>query len=622
MCGIAGVTKGRLSPDELGSVLKRMGKTLVHRGPDEYGQLVVPEMGSGLICCRLSIIDLESGKQPIANEDGSIHVVMNGEIYNHRELRHELEQRGHRFRTNTDTEVVVHLYEEMGWQFLPCLAGMFALAVLDLPRRRLLLARDRCGMKPLYYAQTAAAFYFGSEIKALLAGGYTAEPDYNGIDTFLSLGYVPSPRTCFHGIEKLPAGHYVVADEQGVNCRPYWLFKFNHEEPRKDEREYAEELQSLLDAAVTSHLKADVPVGLLISGGVDSSLVAAAASRVQDGGLKTFSVTFPEAPEVDERQFQQAMAKAIGSEHHEVEFRSRDISELFPKATFHQDVPSLAFPAIVQYRLAELASASVKTVLSGEGSDELFGGYSWYADLPYKGLRRIVPPALARYPAEHVTHVQWGRFLRFLAAQDHASADAEVFRIFTPGEKRAVMHGDLQSGFDDLAPLRLHPVTEASCSNALQRRIATGITRTLCDGLLMVNDRISMAHSLEVRMPFLDNSIVDFASRLPPNLTYRNGQEKVILSLLKRQLPPLVALRKKHFLQAPERRYYRGPLREWARDVLLGSPSGGPLNKNVIAKRFDGWLDGSDEYIRRVRVLIAFQLWWNQFFGQASDSPS
>jgi len=218
--------------------------------------------------------------------------------------------------------------------------------------------------------------------------------------------------------------------------------------------------------------------------------------------------------------------------------------------------------------------------------------------------------------------VQWGRFLRFLAAQDHASADAEVFRIFTKGEKRAVIHGDMQMGIEDLAPLRLHPVTEASCSNGLQRRIATGITRTLCDGLLMVNDRISMALSLEVRMPFLDNSIVDFASRLPPDLTYRNGQEKYILSLLKRQLPPLVALRKKHFLQAPDRRYYRGPLREWARDVLLGSPSGGPLNKKVIAKRFDGWLDGSDEYVRRVRVLIAFQLWWNQFFGQACDSPS
>ena len=618
MCGIAGVTHCRFPSGDIGPLLQRMGKVLVHRGPDEYGQLSLPEVGAGLACRRLSIVDLESGKQPISNQEGSIHVVLNGEIYNHHELRHQLEQRGHRFRTRADTEVLVHLYEEEGLECLSRLSGMFALAVLDVPRRRLLLARDRCGMKPLYYAQNRDAFLFASEIKALIAGGHLAEPDSTGISTFLSLGYVPSPRTCFQGVQKLPAGHYLVVDEKGVSCRPYWRFTFENKEARKGDDEYAEELQSLLDAAVASHLKADVPVGVLISGGWDSSLVATAASRVQSSRLKTFSVVFPEAPDMDERKFQHQMAAAIDSEHHEVEFRSRDIPELLPRATLHQDVPSLAFPSVVQYRLAELASSAVKTTLSGEGSDELFGGYSWYGDLPYRGLRSVVPPALARYPAKVVTHVQWGRFLRFLAAPDEFAAESEAFRIFTPREQRALIHRDALGQDGDLTPLRLDPETEASCSNRLQRRLAVGFTRTLCDGLLMVNDRISMAHSLEVRMPFLDNSIVDFARRMPPDLTRRNGQEKYILSLLKEQLPPAIANRKKHFLQAPVRRYYRGPLRQWARDVLLDSSAEGPLNRAVIEKRFDPWLDGSDRYVRRIRALVAFQLWWNQFFGKTT----
>ena len=622
MCGIAGITHARFPPDQLGSVLERMAKVLVHRGPDEYGRLALPELGSGLACRRLSIVDLESGKQPISNEDGSVHVVMNGEIYNHQELRLELEQRGHRFRTRADTEVLVHLYEDQGPEFLSGLAGMFAIALLDVPRRRLLLARDRCGMKPLYYAADKSAFFFASEIKALFAAGYPAEPDFTGIDTFLSLGYVPSPRTCFSGVQKLPAGTYVVADESGVVTRRYWHFTIEDPVVRKGDREYAEELQFLLDAAVDSHLKADVPVGLLLSGGLDSSLVAAAASRVGTRRLKTFSVVFPEAPEVDEQKFQHALVEQIGSEHHEVEFRSRDIPRLLPRATLHQDVPSLAFPSIVQYRLSELASSFVKTTLSGEGADELFSGYDWYADLPYQGLRRVVPQVLARLPAEYVTHVKWGRMLRVLAAPDDWLADAEVFRIFTRREKRAVMKSRVGTEEGDLTPLRLDPDTEASCGSRLQRHLAVGFTRTLCDGLLMVNDRISMANSLEVRMPFLDNSIVDFARRLPPDLLHRNGQGKYLLSLLNQQLPALIASREKHFLQAPVRRYFRGPLRGWARDVLLDASAEGPLNKKTIEKRFDAWLDGSDVYIRRVRALVAFQLWWNEFFGRKGSVGS
>lgn len=621
MCGIAGASGSHATPGELAQVLQRMGQTLLHRGPDDAGQLLVPGMGAGLVSRRLSIVDLESGKQPIASEDDSVHVVVNGEIYNHRALRRELEVRGHRFRSNSDAEVVVHLYEELGPGFLPRLEGMFALAVLDTRHRRLLLARDRCGMKPLYYAQNRSSLLFASEIKALLAGGHPAEPDFSGIDSYLALGYVPAPRTCFRGVQKLPAGHCLLWQEDGVSCQPFWRFVFEPAATRKADGAYAEELQSLLDAAVASHLQADVPVGMLISGGLDSSLVAVAASRHREQRFKTFSVVFPEAPEVDERPYQQAMAEHLGSEHHEVEFRASDIPRLAAKAIFHQDVPSLSFPSIVQWRLAELAAATVKTVLSGEGSDELFAGYAWYRELPYRSLRRVVPPALARLPANYVTHVKWGRFFRVLAAGSDTAAEAEVFRIFTPREKSALFGRVLPLGRNDLAPLQLDPETAASCNNRLQMRMAMGFTRTLCDGLLMVNDRISMAHSLEVRMPFLDNAIVDFARRLPPDLTRRGDQEKYVLSLLRGQLPQAVARRRKQPLSAPDHRYFRGPLRAWARDVLLGAAAGGPLNRHVIGKRLDGWLDGSDYYIRRVRALVAFQLWWNQFFEHPGSVP-
>jgi len=622
MCGIAGVIANPSAPDKLGSVLARMGESLVHRGPDGRGQVLVPEMGAGLVSRRLSIVDLETGNQPIANEDGSIHVVVNGEIYNHRELRHELEDRGHRFRSTSDSEVVVHLYEEMGVDFLPRLAGMFALAILDVPRRRLLLARDRCGMKPLYYARNGATLLFGSEIKALFAGDYPAEPDFSGIDTYLSLGYVPAPVTCFKGVHKLPAGHCLIQDPRGLSTRPYWRFTFDNHEPSGSDGDYAEELQSLLDTAVSSHLRADVPVGLLISGGVDSSLVAAAARRATTGTLKTFSVIFPDAPEADERPYQQAMVNQIGSEHHEIAFRPDDIPALMEKVIYHQDVPCPVFPAIVNYRLAELVSSSVKSVLSGEGSDELFAGYGWHATPPYQQLRHIVPPFLAALPASYLTHVKWGRFFRVLAAPDEMASIAEVPRIFTPREKRSIMNPEFPSGGLDLSPLAIDLETEASCSNDLQKRIAMNFTRRMADGLLMVNDRIAMARSLEVRMPFLDNTIVDFARRLPPRMARRKNQEKYVLSLMTSQLPASIAARKKKPLSAPDNRYFRGPLREWARDVLLSSPQSGPLNKKIIEKRFDGWLDGSDYFIGRVRVLVSFQLWWNLHFGSSTASSS
>lgn len=613
MCGIAGFFNSRFNAEEAQQILDRMNDSLVHRGPDEAGTISVPDLGAGLAARRLRIVDLATGRQPISNEDGSIHVVLNGEIYNHRELRADLESRGHRFSTHTDTEVIVHLYEEHGDDFLPLLDGMFGLAVLDTPRRRLLLARDRCGMKPLYYAHSPSGFLFGSEIKAVLAAGHPAQPDFAAIDTYLSLGYVPAPRTCFEGIVHLPAGQYAVVEPGGVQRETYWRFTFDHSQPRRNDSEYVEELDGLLTAAVKSHLAADVPVGLLLSGGWDSSLIASTSARLAGRPLKTFSVTFPDAPEADETTYQRAMADHLGSEHHEAEFRAREIPELLRTMVRHADAPSIAYPGLVHSKIAGLAAEHVKTVLSGDGSDELFAGYHWLGDFFGYGLRQVVPKNLMRPLAERITHHRWGRSARVLTAPDDQTADNELSRIFTQREKQALI-GSEGSDLPDLSPRNLDAETLASCNSRLERLLARCLTRDLADGLLADNDRTSMASSLEVRMPFLDNAVVDFARRLPADMKRRGTQEKYILQPLVQQLPSTIANRKKQPMRTPMSRAVRGPLRNYTRSLLLDA-NGGPLRRDYIERHFDRWLQ-SDEFVRRVHALMTFQAWWNEYFAR------
>lgn len=614
MCGIAGFFNSRFSAEEAPQVLDRMNDSLIHRGPDEAGTIFVADLGAGLASRRLSIVDLAGGHQPISNEDGTIHVVLNGEIYNHRALRSELESRGHRFSTHTDTEVIVHLYEEHGDNFLPLLDGMFGLAVLDTSRKRMLLARDRCGMKPLYFAHDSSGLLFGSEIKALLAAGHPARPDYAAIDTYLSLGYVPAPPTCFEGVEQLPAGQYLVAEPDGPRRETYWRFTFDHSQPRRDEGEYVEGLDSMLTAAVKSHLAADVPVGLLLSGGWDSSLVTAIATRLTGRPLKTFSVTFPDAPEADETMYQRAMAKHLDSEHYEAEFHAREIPELLRGMVRHADAPSIAYPGLVHSKIAALAAGHVKTVLSGDGSDELFAGYHWLGNFSGYGLRRVMPKNLLRPLAGRITHHRWGRLARVLTAPDDQTADNELSRIFTQREKKALINTGGKTDLPDLTPRRLDAETLASCESRLERLLARCLTRDLADGLLADNDRTSMASSLEVRMPFLDNAVVDFARRLPADMKLRDRQEKYILRPLSRRLPPAVANRKKQPMRTPMSRAVRGPLREYTRELLLDA-NGGPLRRDYIERHFDRWLR-SDEFVRKIHTLMTFQAWWNEYFGR------
>jgi asparagine synthase (glutamine-hydrolysing) len=647
MCGIAGVAGVQSAGEELRCLVERAGRTLHHRGPDDFGCVVDGSWGSGLACCRLAISDPERGRQPMENEDGTVAVVSNGEIYNHRALRAELLARGHRFKSACDTEVIVHLYEEKGEAFVESLHGMFGIAVLDRRRRQLVLARDRVGMKPLYYASTAGGVCFGSEIKALFASGLLApSPDRAGIDTYLACGYTPSPRTCFAGVSKVRPGELCVFRPGRVSPgrvgpgragaghgagaelerRTYWRFEFEETDRRGNDRELAEELDALLREAVRDHLDADVPIGVLASGGLDSTLVALHAATLRERSPPLFTIVQPESPGFDEGPPARALARALDAEHHEIEFRGADIPALLPAVVRNLDTPCVAAPALMQYRLAQATGAVVKTVVGGEGSDELFAGYPWFGGEWRWTARRFVPRALLRGPAQRVTQIQWGRFLRMLAAEDDGAADREQYRLLTMPERERILAWDLPEGAD-LQPLRLDPATEASCRDGLERKLALEFTRRMPDGLLMVNDRVQMAHALEVRMPFLDDRVVDFARRLPSRLKRRDGQEKVILKLLadpqrvgaggRRPVPPEIASRRKFGLQTPMNRHLAGPLRDWVREFLLDGPDGEPFRRAALEPLLDAWLDDRrrDRHLRRPLCLLYLKAWWNEFFA-------
>jgi asparagine synthase (glutamine-hydrolysing) len=619
MCGIAGVFHSNVGAEELAALLGRMADSMVHRGPDDFGFSTVPHLGAGVACRRLSIVDLATGRQPILNEDGDIAVVLNGEIYNHRDLRVRLEGRGHRFRSAADTEVIVHLYEEEGVDCLGRLNGMFGLAVLDARERRLLLARDPSGMKSLYWTRVSGGLLFASEVKALAASGLVGlEPDWDGLDTLLAIGYAPAPGSCFRNIRKLPAGEYLVAQNGTVTGGTYWRLRFrNAQRPRSDE-EHADELESRLRAAVRSHLDADVTVGAFVSGGWDSSLVATFAAEATPRPLKTFSIVFPEDPGLDESRFSRQLAARLGSDHRETEFRAADAPALLAKAVWHLEEPCTAAPVLVNYQLAAIAAREVKAVVSGEGSDELFAGYLWLRSDWYYPLRRVVPRAVARSLQRLFTDQRLFRVLGILGAEDEVSADLEWFRGFSPARKELLLATDRRASRSDTASARPHADTLATCVNRLQRRLSLDFTRRLANGILLIQDKTSMAHSLELRMPFLDRSVIDFAEGLPSDLKIRNGREKYVLSLLaRRRLPPEIAQRRKLGLRYPERILLAPPMRSFARDLLLGSAKpGGLFRKDRLESEFDRIFRPPGEQSRQGWLLLYLQSWWNQFIDR------
>lgn len=606
MCGIGGIAGFPGVPArQVRQHLEAMNAAMAHRGPDDAQTRVLAEIGGGLAACRLSLVDVENGRQPVANEDETVFAVLNGEIYNHAALRTELRQAGHEFKSACDTEVLVHLYEEYGEHFLARLDGMFGLAIVDTRLRAVLIARDRMGMKPLYYAEPRGGFVFGSEIKAVLGCGRFVSPipDWEAIDTALAAQYLPAPLTGFVGIRKVAAGEVIRFADGRIESRRYWTFRYPAEPSSLSVEDAAQELEQRLSAAVASHLAADVPVGLYLSGGTDSNLIAALAAKQVGGRLSSFSIVFPDDPSLDERRYSRAMAQAIGSRHFEVEYRASMLPELLPSVVEHLEEPATTAPAALEFLLSRMAGKRVKAVLSGEGADELFAGYWWYRrDRYYKWRGRVpdvVRPAMC-WAAKRTHDIRWSRLLRFLGAPSNTAADVEWQRLFMPAERRRLAP---ECVGHDLEPL--HSPCDAG---HVHRLLANDLTRRLPDGILLINDRQSMAHSLEVRMPFLANAVVDFAASLPERYKLRDGREKFLLSKLAHLVPPDLRGRRKHGLRYPKASLFQGPLLDLARYWLRSRPA---------QKLLDHAAAGHGEAVRKVWTLLFLELWLHRFFGRA-----
>jgi asparagine synthase (glutamine-hydrolysing) len=615
VCGICGIASasGPVDPARLVA----MSGTLVHRGPDSDGAVVDGPVG--LAARRLSIIDLETGDQPIANEDGTVHVVQNGELYNYRELRAELERAGHRFRSHGDTEVLVHLYEELGDRFAERLRGMFAVAIWDARRHRLVLARDRFGIKPLYYRPEGGGLVFASELRALPRG----EVDLDALEAFLAFNSIPAPLSIFSGTLKLPPGHLLVWE--GGEPR---LERFARPAPaaagavRTDDAAFlAEELRARLRDSVRAHLVSDVPVGVLLSGGVDSSALAALAAEESSEPVRTFSIGFEERS-FDELGDARLVAERYGTRHRELVLRPH-AALLLPALAEAFDEPFADSSALPTYLVSQLAAQDVKVALSGEGGDELFGGYytyvadrlaervGWAAPLA-RPLVELLPSSSARASFDYRAK----RFVRAarLPPLERHHAWKEIFSA----DARAELTGR-SGGFD---PIDLHRARfrETEGAELLARLQDVDLGVYLADDLLVKTDRASMAHSLEARVPYLDPLVAGFALALPGRAKVRGFRKKV---LLRRAVEPLLPSRivhgRKRGFSIPAAAWLRGELEPFARETLSASVLArqGFFRPEAVARVLDAHVSGRDDLSRQLWGLLSFTLWYERHVERA-----
>ncbi|MBS0444121.1 MAG: asparagine synthase (glutamine-hydrolyzing) [Proteobacteria bacterium] len=567
MCGIAGIWSPQARPDE--GLLRRMIGALHHRGPDGQGLLVDGPVG--LAHARLAIIDPGGGAQPIANEDGSVQVVFNGEIFNYVELRRELLQRGHRFATQSDTEVLVHLYEEHGSDFLQHLNGQFAIALWDARQRRLLLARDRAGIRPLYYAHDGASLLFASEVKALFASQHLARRlDPTGLSGVFAWWSAVAPRTVFEGVRALPPGCLMLVDEQGTRVTRWWDWNFPVEDAFApvDEEALAEELHALLIDAVKLQLRADVPVGAYLSGGLDSSIVTSIIARHTDTPLRSFSLTFEDA-EFDESEHQRVLASHLSTRHSSIACRRGDIAAAFARTVWHAETPIVrAAPAPMMLLADSVRAAGYKVVLTGEGADEVFGGYDLFKEAkvrrfiarqPGSAWRRRIIERL--YPYLAVSPTAGRGFSQQFFAQGLDRLDDPAFAhltrlsttgrarmFFTPEWQQRMAEADAEAQWRDRLPDEFEQWLPMARDQYTE-------SHTLMGGYLLSSqgDRMAMAASIEGRFPFLDHRVMEFAARLPPRLKIRGLREKLLLKkAFARELPAQITQRTKQPYRVPD----------------------------------------------------------------------
>jgi asparagine synthase (glutamine-hydrolysing) len=613
--------------------LARMTHVLAHRGPDDHGFHVdeyEDGVAVGLGFRRLSIIDLETGNQPIANEDGSVQLVFNGEIYNFRELRGELETRGHRFATNADTEVIVHLYEDFGARCVERLNGMFAFALWDESRRELVLARDRFGKKPLYYADLGSSLLFGSELKSLLEHPRCPnELDFESLSRYLALEYVPTPWSIFEGVKKLPGGHFLRWQDGRSSTERYWDLSFGVDGNRSDD-DYVEEFRWRLGEAVRRRLVSDVPLGAFLSGGIDSSsVVAMMVESHPPAAVKTFSIGFGERS-FDESEHARRVAVHFGTDHHEDVFTPGVMLDLLPTVVDFLDEPFGDASILPTYLLSRFTRGSVTVALGGDGSDELLAGYPTFpADrvaqlypVPRGLHEKAVIPLADRLPVSTANFSFDFKLKRFLrgAAAPAGTRHPLWLGSFAPGEQAALLTHPSSDPFEE----ERRAFAEAPTRNRLERLIYVYAKTYLQDDILVKVDRASMACSLEVRAPFLDFELVEFLARVPPRLKLRRFDTK---HLLKRAmadvLPPGIASRAKKGFGIPVAAWFKHELREALQDELSPTRIGpqGIFEPAEVQRLVSEHLAGRRDHRKPLWTLFMFQLWHRRWVEERGEHP-
>jgi asparagine synthase (glutamine-hydrolysing) len=630
MCGIAGFVESPSSVpfgrEHAAALVHAMCGAIRHRGPDDEGVWTADGVAIGMR--RLSIIDLATGHQPMANEDRTVWTVFNGEIYNFRELRRELEAHGHRFATSTDTEVIVHAYEQWGADAVLRLRGMFGLAVWDEHTRTLLLARDRVGIKPLHIAEAGGRLYFGSEIKSILcAPDVPRDLDLDALDHYLSFLYTPRDGSIFSGVRKLPPGHRLIWRDGRTRIEPYWQMPVE-ETFRGSDADAVPALRAVLSDAVRSHLVSDVPLGAFLSGGVDSSVVVGLMAEASGGRVKTFSIGFDE-PAFDELEPARRVARHFGTDHHELVVKP-DALGILDGLIAHFDEPFADASAIPTWYVSEMARRHVTVVLSGDGGDELFGGYDRYLPHPRvaafdryspKALRKVAAVAAARLP--HGTRGK--NFLRHVG-RDEQGRYLDAVRFFGADEKPALLTDQVRAAMtapDPEARLARRFARFADLPWASQMMRFDAETYLPEDVLTKV-DRMSMAHSIESRVPLLDAQVVDFASALPASLKIRNGRRKHLLKEVAATLLPRdIVERRKQGFGVPIGVWFRGSLREFFADTLLSARTlqrgyfRAPFVRRIVSEH----LAGTRDHTLRLWQLAVFERWHRQYVDQAGLRP-
>ena len=623
MCGICGkVNKHKINP----AAIRLMADTLTHRGPDDEGFYFDNIIGMGHR--RLSIIDLKSGKQPISNEDQSIWIVYNGEIYNYKILRKELEKKGHTFKTTTDTEVIVHLYEDMGERCVEKLNGMFAFAIWEEKAKKLFLARDRIGQKPLFYAENGNSFLFASEVKAILAeGSIEREIDMEAIHHYLSLRFIPSPQTMFRKIKKLPPGHYLIYHDGAVRISRYWDLHFNEKLTLPD-NEFIDCLNEKLKVTIESHLVSDVPVGAFLSGGMDSSMIVAMMGHLLPDHFKTFSIGVKEQS-YNELPHARTVSNQYHTEHIE-QVVEANLIKLLPKMIWYLDEPSDPIAACM-FHAAELASKYVKVVLGGDGGDELFAGFDRYSGMGFINYYNLIPaiikkkligPIIDLIP-DSFSYKSLSQKLRWMNQLSNFQdgeryAEATAFFRFNHQEKRLLFNDPFWKEVKDIQSnnIIVDQYNKANANDPIDKMLYADFMTRLSEHTLMLTDRMNMAHGLEARSPYLDHSLVELLATFPSNIKIRGNHLKYVFrQLAKDYLPSEIIKRKKQGFMFPVAYWFRNELYEFIKKFLLESRlvTGNLVKRERVLELIEEHRKNRVDNHVRIWMLLNLEIWYQLF---------